>query len=322
MSQRQWSRRSVLAAGAAGMGVGMLSGVGNGGQNQADAGEPLSATPDAAMHDYKVSIAGYSFRNDLDRPGERRKMSLLDLVDLAARLEIDAVEPTSYYFFKTDDAELYELKRRVFLAGLEISGTPVGNNFCLPPGPKLDEQLALVRTWVDHCVKLGSPAIRIFAGKAVKDRPRHEVFANTVSAMKEASSYAASKGVFLAIENHGFLTETADDLLKLLEAVDNDWLGINLDTGNFHGEPYANIARAAPYAVTCQIKTKVRKPGGQGGRESADYARIVNILREADYRGYLTLEYEGSDPHVEVPIHLQRLQRLARPIGDSPSAAT
>ena len=139
---------------------------------------------------------------------------------------------------------------------------------------------------------------------------REQAFDATVKAMREATDYAGSKGIFLAIENHGYLTETADDLLKLLEAVDHEWLGINLDTGNFHSDAYGNIAKAAPHAVTCQVKTMVRKDGSKD-REPADFARIIDILRDAKYRGYITLEYEGANPVQEVPKYMRELRALA-----------
>jgi sugar phosphate isomerase/epimerase len=303
------SRRQVLMAGASAMAASVLAG---GHARAADTPAPAASDaaadkPDAPLPPVlKLSLAAYSFRQDLDKPGQPGRMSLLDLVDMCARLRIDAVEPTSYYFLSTDDAFLYNLKHRTFLAGLEISGTPVGNNFCHPAGADFDREVDHVRTWVDHCVKLGSPAIRIFAGRAHKDLSREQAFARTVEGMKRTTEYAASRGIFLTIENHGYLTETADDLLRLLDAVDNEWLGINLDTGNFREDPYGQIARAAPRSLTCQVKAMVRGPSGE--QEPADFPRIVRILREARYRGYLALEYEGPDPHAQVPVCLQKLR--------------
>jgi len=314
MNTANRSRREVLLAGATGMAAVLTNAQRTAAANAPAATEKQTestCTETPPIH-FKISVAGYSFRNSLDKPNKPGKMSLTDLVDLAVKIGLDAIEPTSYYFLRDDDAFVLALKRKAFLAGIEISGTPVGNNFCLPPGPKLDQQIDHVRKWVDICVKLGSPAIRIFGGNKHKELSREEAFANVVSAMKQASEYAASKGIFLAIENHGYLTETADDLLRLIDAVGNDWLGINLDTGNFHGDPYANIVKAAPHAITCQIKTLVRKTGSDK-REPADFARIVQILRNAKYRGYLTLEYEGGDPHNQVPIYISKLQALAKP---------
>lgn len=311
MNHQDWSRRDLLGVGAAGLSTALTAALPAEAQHHAT--QPARQRHDeTAPHRFKISLAGYSFRNDLDQPGKPGKMSLLDMVDLAVRLGLDAIEPTSYYFLRTDDEFINSLKRRAFLAGIEISGTPVRNNFCLPPGPELDQELAHVNNWVDIAVKLGSPVMRIFAGSKPKtDAPRDQVFEHLAAATKRACEYAGSKGVFLAIEDHGFMTETADDLLRLLDAVQSDWLGINLDTGNFSGDPYAEIAKAAPRAIVCQVKALVRKPGSSQ-QEPADFARIFRILRDAGYRGYVTLEYEGNDPHREVPQYIRKLQALAQ----------
>jgi len=93
-----------------------------------------------------------------------------------------------------------------------------------------------------------------------------------------------------------------------VRAVKSEWVGVNLDTGNFHGpDPYEEIARSAPYAITCQLKTEVQPAGGK--KQEADIPRIVEILRKAGYRGYFTLEYEGSeDPMTAVPRILRRMR--------------
>ncbi|MGQ9648769.1 MAG: sugar phosphate isomerase/epimerase family protein [Phycisphaerae bacterium] len=301
------SRRQVLTA-AAGMSASLLT------ADLALAAEPGADDPKDRPQSpkrFKISLAGYSFRQFLDQPGQPGKMSLFDLVDLCVQLGIDAIEPTAYYFLKTDDEYLYALKRKIFLAGLEISASPMRNNFCLPPGPELDKELESVRNWVNVCVKLGAPAIRIFAGKPQPGAGRDRDFANAIAGMRQACEYAGSKGIFLAIENHGYLTETADAVIRIIEAVKSDWLGINLDTGNFVEKPYENIAKAAPHAIICQFKTEVIKTPGTKEREPADFARIFKIIRDAGYRGYVTLEYEGADPHREVPIHIARMQELA-----------
>src|ERR1700730_11030984 len=88
----------------------------------------------------KLSVAAYSYRQYLDL--KTKKMDMFDFVNLAADMALDAVEPTSYYF-PTDVTPDYlrRLKQHAFLLGLDISGTAVGNNFCLPSGPERDKQL-------------------------------------------------------------------------------------------------------------------------------------------------------------------------------------
>jgi sugar phosphate isomerase/epimerase len=85
---------------------------------------------------------------------------------------------------------------------------------------------------------------------------------------------------------------------------------VNFDSGNFHTEdPYRDLERIAPYAVNVQWKAEV-SPRGQG-KEPADLKRIVKILRDANYQGYMVLEYEAAeDPWNAVPRLLQEMQNL------------
>jgi sugar phosphate isomerase/epimerase len=100
-----------------------------------------------------------------------------------------------------------------------------------------------------------------------------------------------------------------DQLLSIVKAVKSDWFGVNWDSGNFRSaDPYADLAKAAPYAVVAQIKTEIAP---DGNRRDADFGKLIGILRDARYRGFAALEYEAKeDPAVAVPRHLKELRRL------------
>src|SRR5437764_12337116 len=133
----------------------------------------------------KLSIAAYSYRDYLTSKPPR--MTLFDYANLAADMGLDAIEPTSYYFPPdVDSAYLNKLKHHAFMLGLDISGTAIGNNFCLPPGPKRDEQLALARTWIDRAAELDAPVIRIFAGNVPKDANEEQAAAWAIEGIKES----------------------------------------------------------------------------------------------------------------------------------------
>ncbi|HPU28499.1 MAG TPA: sugar phosphate isomerase/epimerase family protein [Phycisphaerae bacterium] len=313
MNETKHSRRNVLMAGASGVAAAILT----------QSARPLFAETSLTLPpidrgkglepSFKLSLAAYSFRQHLDTPGKPGEMSLFDLAELCAQWGLDAFEPTSYYFLKNDDEFVFALKRKIFLLGLAISGMPVRDNFALPDGPEFDAQVEHVRTWIDIAAKLGAPTIRIFAGNPPKNgMSREDAFKQVVKGIRECCQCAGTKGVFLAIENHGYMTETAEAVLKIVEAVDHPWLGVNLDTGNFQEKPYEQIARLAPHAVVCQVKTLVAAPEAPNKKAPADYARIFQILREAKYRGYVALEYEGPNPRTVVPEEIRKLQAAAR----------
>ncbi|MCP4849776.1 MAG: sugar phosphate isomerase/epimerase, partial [Verrucomicrobiaceae bacterium] len=184
----------------------------------------------------------------------------------------------------------------------------VGNNFALPEGRARDEQIAAVKGWIDRAAVLGAPHVRVFAG-AAKGIDEAVARRMCVSALEECCDYAGGKGIFLGLENHGGIVARAEGMLEIIAAVKSPWFGVNLDTGNFHTEdPYADLAKVAPYAVNVQVKVEMRA-SGQKQHHPADMKRLVKILRDAGYQGYVALEYEAKgDPFKEVPAHLEALR--------------
>lgn len=281
----------------------------------AAAAEPLARTGASHM---KLSLAAYSFNRQLPRrptAAQRAEaaMTLEDFIDFCAELNLDGTELTSYYFPEDiTNAYLMSLKGQAFRLGLDISGTAIGNDFCLPPGRARDQQLADTRAWIDHSAALGAPVIRIFAGKAKPGMSEAEARDLCVAGIDESLEYAATKGVFLALENHGGITATAEQLLRIVKQVKaSPWFGVTFDSGNFTSEdPYAELALIAPYTLNAQIKVMMRH---EGTRTRADFPRIIDILRGAGYRGYVTLEYEEeADPREAIPPLIDELRALIR----------
>jgi sugar phosphate isomerase/epimerase len=259
---------------------------------------------------FKLSLAAYSYRNCLTGP--QKRMDLFGFADLAARLALDAIEPTAYYFpEKVTDDYLHRLSQYAFRLGLDISGTAIGNDFCLPPGAERDEQLAQARRWIDHAAELDAPTVRVLSGNWIQGTSDEELEQRVIQALEELLPHAEKRGVMLALENHGGgATVTSEQLLRILRRVDDPNLGVNLDTWNFHSEdPYREIAEVAPYAVNVQIKTEIRRMGQT--KEPADLARTIDILRKAKYSGYVVLEYNAAEePKTAVPRYIKILRSL------------
>lgn len=261
----------------------------------------------------KLSLAAYSFNRMLSRPGRNQKgeMTMPDFVDYCAKMNLDGTELTSYYFpADVTNEYLLSLKEQTFRLGLDISGTAIGNDFCLPEGEKRQEQLQLCRTWIDHAAVMGAPVIRIFAGKVPKGGTEEEALELCIDGINESLDYAAEKGVLLALENHGGITATPKQLLSIVARVkDSKWFGINYDSGNFRTEdPYGDLEKIAPYAVNAQIKVALKTPDNQ--HKEADLKRMVEILRSANYRGYVVLEYEEAKPLEEIPMYVEKLREF------------
>lgn len=261
----------------------------------------------------KLSLAAYSLRNLLPFPRRGKKdakMDMLDFVDYCAKLGLDGTELTGYFFPDPLTSDyINRIKRRTHVLGLDISGGAIGNNFAYGPGAELDKQLDYTKKWIDHYAAMGAPVIRVFAGHPKgKGADAAAAVKNIITNLHTACEYAGKRGVILAMENHDFTTDI-DRYLEVIKAIDSPWFGANLDSGNIKtdGDPYKQLERIAPYAVNAQIKVMI--PRG-GKREAANLKRIVNILRDGGYSGYVVLEYEEKeDPFKAIPRYLDELRK-------------
>ncbi|MEX0793931.1 MAG: sugar phosphate isomerase/epimerase family protein [Pirellulaceae bacterium] len=268
--------------------------------------EPISGR---TQPKFKYSLAAYSYRGLLT--AKDSEFTLSNFINDCAEFQLEGTELTSYYFPKNpSDEYLIGLKGEAFRRGLTISGTAIRNDFCFPAGEKRAWELAQVKDWIDKAVVLSAPVIRIFAGHQKQGVSAEESHQLMVEGLQEVCEYAAQRGVFLALENHGGPTSTAEGLLEIVRDVQSDWLGINLDTGNFHSDrTYEEIAECAPYALNIQVKVVVSGPDKV--KHPADYARLAEIFRAANYRGFVVLEFEEKgDPRVECPKHLEEMRKI------------
>jgi len=307
-SRRQFLQTSSLAAAA------LLSLSQQ--HSRAAAAEAETAAAPARQPYMKLSLAAYSFNRFLPNswrgaPKPGAAMTLEDFIDFCAEQQIEGTELTGYYFPAEITADyLNHIKNKTFRLGLGISGTAIGNDFCVPDAEKLAFELERTRKWIDHAADMGAPVIRVFAGNVKSGDSEEAAIERCADTMNKALEYAATRGVALALENHGGITSTPEQLLSIIDKVKpSPWFGVNFDSGNFQtDDPYSDLEKIAPLAINAQIKVSVR-PNGKA--QPADMERVVGILKKAGYRGFLALEYEEKEePRTEIPKHLARLKEL------------
>jgi L-ribulose-5-phosphate 3-epimerase len=134
-------------------------------------------------------------------------------------------------------------------------------------------------------------------------------YAWTAEAFKIASYYAGRRGVTLLLENHWGFTGNAAGVLRILQDVASPWLKVVLDIGNFNfcADPYDEMTALAPYALMVHAKTY--RGGGLYYTAELDYPRIARLLKQADFRGYVSLEFEGqAHPDEGIPDGLRLLR--------------
>src|SRR5260221_13891529 len=112
----------------------------------------------------KTSLNAFSF----NAPLTNGSMSIDDMLTFCSEAGFEGVDITGYYFkgypLVPSDERLFQVKRKAFELGLEISGTGVRNDFTLADKTKRQQEVELVKKWIQAAAKLGAPVLRIFAG--------------------------------------------------------------------------------------------------------------------------------------------------------------
>jgi sugar phosphate isomerase/epimerase len=303
-------------------------------QAEPDAETPAEPAESAAearrQRPNRIAVSTYSywrFRPDT-------KLSILECIDLAADAGFDGVEILHVQMEDSSPQMLQRIKQRAFRQGLDLCGFSTHQGFVSPD--KAVRQRNIDHTL--HCIELayalGIPTMRVNTGgwgtsknfdELMKNKgiePRlpgftdDEGFGWVIESLEQCLKKAEQCGVVLGLENHWGLGRTADGVLRVVRTIDSPWLQVTLDTGNFLEDMYEQMAKLAPHAVYVQAKTYFG--GGTWYTLDLDYQRIAAILREHDYCGYVSLEFEGQEDHrTAIPKSLALLRSAfsGRPAG-------
>lgn len=256
----------------------------------------------------RLALNAYSF----DKPLMAHSMTLDDVVRFCALHRVDALDATGYYFpgypQTPPDEYVYQLKRTAFLNGVQLSGTGVRNNFAVADEAARRKDIQMVKDWIGVASRLGAPVIRVFSGPAKPEgKTFSEVLAWMIPAFQECAEYGRQHGVILGLQQHNDFLKTAAETIQVIEAVNSPWFGDVLDVGSLRqGDPYSEIEKLVPYAVSWQIKDKVYY-----GKEEmpTDLHRIRAIIEKVGYRGVLPFEALGAgDPRPKISAFLEQIR--------------
>ena len=248
----------------------------------------------------KTSLNAFSF-NDLLLGGS---MTIFDLLEYCAASGFEGVDITGYYLkgypVVPEDEYLFKVKRMALRLGLEISGTGVRNDLTIADKSKREKEVELVKQWIEVAAKIDAPVIRIFAGNQRNEGVSHEKITDwMLEDISRCVDYGKQHGVVIGLQNHNDFIQTADQVISMINSIHSEWFGLILDTGSYRvNDPYEEIEKSVKYTVNWQIKENVFI----NGREvETDIPRLISIIKNSDYKGYLPLETLGKgDPKQKV----------------------
>ncbi len=265
---------------------------------------------------FKISLAEWSFHRKL----QDKRMDNLGFPVVAKRdYGIDCVEYVNQFFKdKANDTKyLTELKKRC-----DDNGVKSGLIMCDGEGALGDADEAK-RTqaienhyrWVDAAKFLGCHSIRV---NAQSSGSYDEQMERAAEGLRRLSEFGAKQGMNVIVENHGGLSSNGSWLAGVMKKVDLKNCGTLPDFGNFRISPteeydrYLGVAELMPYAKG--VSAKSHGFAADGSETEIDYLKMMKIVLDAGYHGYVGIEWEGSDPSEAEGVRLtqQLLERVRK----------
>ena len=263
----------------------------------------------------KLGLSSYSYWHFREP-----KVSIAQVIEKAGALGVSGVDilhrqmdiPEKEPLTAEHRTHLRQLRRHALRHGVNLICLSIHQNFVSPDRAYLQEQIAHTKKCIEIASQLGVSCLRLNSGrwntiKSFDDLmrargeepilPGHtedEGFKWCIDCIEQCLPKAEECGVTLAIENHWGLSRTPEGLLRIVNAFTSPFVGALMDTGNFLENPYDKLKLIAPRTAFVQAKTYLG--GGEWYTLDLDYQRIARILADANYTGYVSLEFEGKDP--------------------------
>ena len=261
--------------------------------------------------DFEISLAQWSLHRSL-YSGE------LDHLDFAKiskeNFGIDAIEYVNSFFFEKaeDKSYLREMKNRADDYGVKSLLIMCDNEGSLgdPDNQKRQKAVENHYKWHEAAKYLGCHSIRVNAylteslhGLEVGDYTKTGSYENQVSlaadGLRKLTEFGANIGINTIVENHGGLSSDGAWLASVMKAVDHPMCGTLPDFGNFRIEGdrwydrYKGVKELMPFAKA--VSAKSHDFDSNGNETRTDFFRMMDIVMDAGYSGYVGIEYEGSE---------------------------
>jgi L-ribulose-5-phosphate 3-epimerase len=292
------NRRDFLAAAAA-TGAGLTLG----GATMPE----LMAQQSAGGEPFKISVAEYSLHRMIGK-GE------LDPRDYGPfckeKFGVDAVEywMGPYADKAKDTAYMGEMQKKSEDAGVKqlliMCDIPDGKGDLGNPDDKL-RQVAVEEhyPWVEAAKRMGCHSIRVNARSAGSKEEQATLAAD---GLRKLSEFAAPHSINVIVENHGGYSSDGAWLAGVIKSVDLPNCGTLPDFGNFYidrakgieYDKYKGVEELMPYAKAVSAKSHVFD--AEGNEAEIDYFKMMNIVLDAGYHGYVGIEWEGAEPESEI----------------------
>ena len=249
---------------------------------------------------FKISLAEWSLHRAIR---DQKTVEHLDFAKVSKEeFGIEAVEYVNQFFKDKarDQSYLAQMKQRAEDHGVKSLLIMVDGEGQIgdPDERKRAQTVENHKQWVDAAKYLGCHSIRVNAGSSGSFEEQQKLAAD---GLRRLSEYAGAAGLNVLVENHGGLSSDGSWLAGVMKLVERDNCGTLPDFGNFfisrgdnprEYDRYKGVEELMPFAKAVSAKT--HDFDADGNETATDYARMMKIVLDHGYNGYVGIEYEGG----------------------------
>lgn len=273
---------------------------------------PKKSTPDAEPF-FKMSLAQWSFNKSFRSGG----VSPYEFARLASELGFEGLEYVNQLYPDVMDSEdksaaiaAFVEKNNVLAAQYKLQNVLImidsEGDLASSDENTRSEAIANHKLWIDAANQMGCSAVRL---NLFGESDPEKWVANSILSLTDLAGYAADKNINVIVENHGRLSSNVPVLMKVINGTGKSNCGTLPDFGNFciaeegYGslfdgsckefyDPYKGVSEMIVKAFG--VSAKSYDFDEEGNETTLDYKRLIKIVKDAGYKGFVGVEYEGS----------------------------
>ena len=273
---------------------------------------PKKSTPDAEPF-FKMSLAQWSFNKSFRSGG----VSPYEFARLASELGFEGLEYVNQLYPDVMDSEdksaaiaAFVEKNNVLAVQYKLQNVLImidsEGDLASSDENTRSEAIANHKLWIDAANQMGCSAVRL---NLFGESDPEKWVANSILSLTDLADYAADKNINVIVENHGRLSSNVPVLMKVINGTGKSNCGTLPDFGNFciaeegYGslfdgsckefyDPYKGVSEMIVKAFG--VSAKSYDFDEEGNETTLDYNRLIKIVKDAGYKGFVGVEYEGS----------------------------
>jgi len=274
-----------------------------------------------------IGLSSYSMSRAIN-DGRMTVFQVMDFIVANGGKHMEIVPSGKFTLYKEDgtanDEFIAQIVRHAKDIGLALSSYTIGANFVIDDEEAYKKEIERVKKEVDIAAKLGVKRMRHDAGWAGIDQSTYATYEKylpkVVNAFQILADYAKPFGIVTSFENHGYLFQGSERVQRVILAVNRDNFRTTMDVGNFlcaDEDPVIAAMNNLPFASMIHFKDfyiRENMPCGDGyfpsrhgkllrgavtGEGDVNLRAITKLIKNSDYDGFLSIEFEGAEDCVE-----------------------